>query len=355
MKCLIYFNHQPPIVDIDSKDLEDIDLRDSASKPSFALFANASFNANNNASSLAPLLIKSLRLNTPLSYKQVLSIPLGPSRMRLQLPQNVRKKGSDNALGDLLIESGSKINAADVGILATVGLANVEVKRKCSVAIVSSGDELVPVDQKPLEHQIRRSNVYSIESALDQDLAETRLYHLTDELSDIKIRLSEILSNHQVVILSGGVSKGKFDYIPDALHDLGVEKLFHKVAQRPGKPFWFGSTKGGPVVFALPGNPVSTLMCVLRYVRPFLNSSLDLEQLEQYAILEQDFSFGPELNYFLQVKVAETAGGFRLATPIPGRGSGDLANMSLVNGFIELPFDKSDFKKGECYPYWPIP
>jgi len=132
---------------------------------------------------------------------------------------------------------------------------------------------------------------------------------------------------------------------------LGVENQFHFVKQRPGKPFWFGRYKKG-VVFALPGNPVSTFIGALRYVIPFLYRSAGVEPKALRAMLTKDFTFRVDLTYFLQVNLSYSDDGRLLATPVPGRGSGDLANLLEADGFVELPEGKDEFKAGEVFNYY---
>ncbi|HRW99930.1 MAG TPA: molybdopterin-binding protein, partial [Cyclobacteriaceae bacterium] len=176
-------------------------------------------------------------------------------------------------------------------------------------------------------------------------------FHLQDDQDEITNGLNKIIEQHDVIVLSGGVSKGKFDYVPDALNKLGIEKHFHKVRQRPGKPFWFGS-RNNKTVFALPGNPVSTFMCFYRYIEPWLFNSLGLSAPEQKAQLNSDFEFKDDnLTYFLQVALKNSDGRL-IATPIPGGGSGDFANLKDVSAFMELPEGKKVFKKGEVYPVY---
>jgi molybdopterin molybdotransferase len=151
------------------------------------------------------------------------------------------------------------------------------------------------------------------------------------------------------LILSGGVSQGKFDFIPGVLEELGVKKIFHQVSQRPGKPFWFGASGKGKIVFALPGNPVSTFMCFNRYVKPWIQKSLGVETKNQFAVLATDFSFTPKLTYFLQVAVKNEEGRL-VAYPNAGGGSGDFENLKNIDGFLELPREKTDFKAGEFFP-----
>jgi molybdopterin molybdotransferase len=151
-----------------------------------------------------------------------------------------------------------------------------------------------------------------------------------------------------VLLLSGGISMGKFDYIPQALEDLQVTKVFHKVAQRPGKPFWFGQFEDKALVFAFPGNPVATFMCLHRYFLTWLNATLGLpQQLPVYAVLDKDFKFEPALQYYLQVKLQSNTQGQLMASPVEGNGSGDFANLADTEAFLELPLERSEFKKLE--------
>ena len=152
------------------------------------------------------------------------------------------------------------------------------------------------------------------------------------------------------------MSKGKFDFIPEVLNNLGVEKCFHKVKQRPGKPFWFGKKactergRSSKTVFAFPGNPVSTFVSCLKYFYPWYQKSMEMSaDNKQQAILAEDYFFKPELTYFLQVKLHQEKGQL-LATPITGKGSGDLANLVDSDAFLELPDDRTNFTKGEVFP-----
>jgi molybdopterin molybdotransferase len=166
----------------------------------------------------------------------------------------------------------------------------------------------------------------------------------------MKSVFQKIVEEYDVLIISGGVSKGKFDFIPAALEAAGVKKLFHQVSQRPGKPFWFGSSAKNTIVFALPGNPVSTYMCFYRYITPWLWKSLGVDHPQSSAILAEDFTFSPSLTYFLQVNVSIEKGRL-MAYPQPGGGSGDFANLKQVDGFLELPQGNSKFQAGEAFPY----
>lgn len=268
---------------------------------------------------------------------------------RIKRGQNIHRKGTDRKKGDILIEKHHLISAAEMGILSTVGKTVLDVKRKAKVAIIATGDELVDPSKLPEVHQIRMSNAYSIESLLRNKVADSEIFHLLDDKSILTEKIEQLIEDFDILIFSGAVSKGKFDFLPEVLESLGVNKLFHKVRQRPGKPFWFGVSSSGKPVFALPGNPVSTFVCTLKYVIPYLDACYGLETNELFAVLADDVLFNPELTYFMQVKV-ENKNGVLSAIPNPGKGSGDLANLTEVNGFLELPASKSNFQKGEVYP-----
>ncbi len=269
------------------------------------------------------------------------------------LRQNIHGRASDRPAGAILAEPGVRISPAETGVAATVGKARLEVSAMPKVAVISSGDELVPVDQKPLPHQIRRSNVHALSAALRQWGVEVNCHHVLDEKKQIRKTLGQLLESNHALVLSGGVSMGKLDYLPEVLEELGVEKRFHRIAQRPGKPFWFGRKKGAAVVFALPGNPASSFMCLHRYFRPWLQRCLGQHPEDPvYAQLSADFTFKPPLTYFLQVKLHCSASGVLVAEPRKGGGSGDLANLVDSDAFLELPAGETNFYKGQSFRVW---
>ena len=156
------------------------------------------------------------------------------------------------------------------------------------------------------------------------------------------------MNEYPVLILSGGVSMGKLDFVPEILEKLGVTKLFHKIKQRPGKPFWFGKSASN-IVFALPGNPVSSFVSFTKYIKGWIHNFFQLTPSRFYARLTDDVTFEPDLTYFLQVKISCNEDGTLAAKPVAGHGSGDHANLLDSDGFMELPAAKGFFKKGECY------
>ena len=277
--------------------------------------------------------------------------------------QNIHTKGKDGKSGALLIQKNTIISAAEIGVLASVGKSVVKVAKQPKVMIVSTGDELVGVAETPLAHQIRRSNVFTLVSLLERLHIPSETAHITDDKPILKSKIATYLKEYDVLLFSGAVSKGKYDFLPEIFEELGLEKRFHKVAQRPGKPFWFGysaalgeSNKGGninrdkkTIVFGFPGNPISTFVNCLAYFYPWYYKSVGLEVKEETAILAEGINFKPNLAYFLQVKLASENGKL-MAYPITGNGSGDLASLVKADAFIQLPSDKIEFKKGEVYP-----
>jgi len=264
---------------------------------------------------------------------------------------NIHPQGKDAKQDEELLKPGQKISAAEVSVLASVGKKSVRVFGFPRTAVVSTGDELVEVDETPQPHQIRKSNTYALRAAMFDLGWRSESFHLIDDNELVKKNLRTILESDDVIILSGGVSKGKFDFIPAALEALGIQKLFHEVSQRPGKPFWFGaSADRTKIVFALPGNPVSTFLCFHKYIKPWILKCFGFESTPVTARLTSDVNFATPLTYFLQVRTEIKDGEF-LAHPHAGGGSGDFANLKDVDGFLELPLEKSSFKKGETYPF----
>ena len=263
--------------------------------------------------------------------------------------QNVHAKGKDGKVGDLLIKQNTKISTAEIGVLATVGKSLVKVAKLPKVMIVSTGDELVGVNEIPLEHQIRRSNVFTLVSLLERLNIPSETAHITDDKPILKSKIKSFLQEYDVLLFSGAVSKGKYDFLPEVFDELGVKKLFHKVTQRPGKPFFYGQTDTCNV-FGFPGNPISTFVNCLAYFYPWYYKSVKVETQEETAILNADVNFKPNLTYFMQVKLSYRFGHL-IATPIKGNGSGDLASLVNTDAFIQLPkTEKTEFKKGESYP-----
>jgi molybdopterin molybdotransferase len=261
--------------------------------------------------------------------------------------QNVHRQGSDRKEGDVIVPAGITISGPDIGIAATVGATKLKVFRIPSICLVSTGDELVPVEGKPAPHQIRSSNVYALKASLATYQCQIDHQHLPDDLPLVNKAVERLLEKYQIVIFIGGSSMGKYDFLPEALKSAGLQEHFYKIRQRPGKPIWFGST-GNRYVFALPGNPVSCFLCLEKYIKSWLNNSLGKPKKIESAQLSDDFTFRPDLTYFLQVKT-DWKDGVVIAHPAVGGGSGDHANLAEVDAFLQLPGDRQIFYRGESF------
>jgi molybdopterin molybdotransferase len=263
--------------------------------------------------------------------------------------QNVHRRGTDTRQGTLLVSTGVRLRAPEIAIAAAAGMPRIRVSSQPMLVVISTGNELIEPGEPVLPHQVRRSNAYAIVTELRgngfQRVADD---HITDDLSELKRRLKLHLETHDVLVLSGGVSMGKFDLVPKALDDLGVHPIFHKVAQRPGKPFWFGVAPSGAAVFALPGNPVSTLVCLRRYVLPALFASLGQSPmaLPERIALAAPVTVKPPLTFFLPVRVELDDWGRPWAVPQPTNGSGDFTALAGTDGFVELPPGPNTYSKG---------
>lgn len=267
--------------------------------------------------------------------------------------QNIHLRGRDKKQGDIVANADVFITPALVGLAASVGKTKLLVKKLPRIAVITTGDEMVSAEETPAPYQLRRSNGIVIKSVLEKYKINVDLLHLKDDIELIKNELTRCLNDYDVLLMSGGVSMGKFDYVPQVLEASGVKKLFHKVQQRPGKPFWFGASENQKLVFAFPGNPVSVFMCLHRYFIPWLEGSLGVrDPSPQYAVLQNDIHCAYPLQYFAQVKLNVNSEGELLATPVNTNGSGDFSNLIYTDAFMELPLEKNEFRKGEAYKVW---
>jgi molybdopterin molybdotransferase len=308
-------------------------------------------------------------------YEDIL---LHDNRASIQIPPpaaagvNIHRQAADRHAGDALLPPGTRLGPAELAVAATVGAADIQVTRAPRLAVVSTGDELVGIAATPLAHQIRRSNVYALQALFAQAGADVSLFHLSDNVEELRVGLTNILAaGFDAVVLSGAVSKGRADHLPSLLRELHVEEIFHEVQQRPGKPLWFGVRAGGPVVFGLPGNPVSTFITACRYVRPWLAAvqqpadaaatpaagaatTMAPDAGPQPAVLTVDINFKPALTHFVPVRLTVNAEGRRLATPLRVGGSGDLNGLVGATAFLELPPEPAVFTAGSVWPAWAL-
>jgi molybdopterin molybdotransferase len=252
---------------------------------------------------------------------------------------NLHRRGVDCRAADEVLRPDIHLGAPEVAVLASAGLVHVQVSRIPRIVVISTGDELIEPGQPLSDWQIRRSNVYGVAAAL-RNHGYTRLAddHIADDEAVLRERLRKHLDNADVLILSGGVSMGKFDFVPKVLGELGIREIFHKIAQRPGKPMWFGVRDDGKAVYALPGNPVSTLVCMARYVLPGLRVALGVASQDTPVVqLATDCKILTTLSTLLPVRINSDASGQLRAIPQPTHGSGDFTSLIGSDGCVELP------------------
>ncbi|WP_430389931.1 molybdopterin molybdotransferase MoeA [Dyella sp. 20L07] len=254
--------------------------------------------------------------------------------------QFIHPRGADCLAGSLLLEEGVRLGAPEMALLASNGITQVRVAATPSIAILSTGDELLPVDAPILgEGLIRRSNDIAIATALRMHgLDRVVCEHVDDDFEATKAALARLLNAHDALILSGGVSKGKRDHVPAALEALGVQRVFHRIAQRPGKPMWFGIGPGRQMVFALPGNPVSALVCAVRYARPTLLVAQGVSMPPpMQVVLAGAVDTSESLTCFVPAALQSDAEGRQMADLVPARTSGDFTALPHTHGVVELP------------------
>lgn len=301
-----------------------------------------------------------LNCDTIIPYEEIvitdgLVTLINPSKVKFK--QNIHFCGSDYKEGETLLETGLKINSAVIAVLASCGMRKVQVKQLPAIAIISTGDELVePGGPTPMPWQIWRSNPFALKAELSgiAGLSNNKidLFHLADNRQLLFEQLGKIIKNYKMIILSGGVSKGKFDFIPSVLADLGVEIIFHKIKQRPGKPMLFGKGSKGQSIFGLPGNPVSALVSLRRYVVESILNDLKTKSSVEYIELAEDITFAKDLTLFKPVHIINQIGKNASVKAVGAGGSGNFFLLATSDGFIELAQDQQIFKAGEIVAFY---
>jgi molybdopterin molybdotransferase len=266
---------------------------------------------------------------------------------------HVHRRAADARAGDVLLEAGVRLGAPEIAIAASAGRPQLAIARLPRIAVISTGDELVEPGRPVLAHQVRRSNTHGLAAALRlAGFAPETDRHLPDRKDVLAQSLAREIEGHDVLVLSGGVSAGRLDLVPETLEALGVRKVFHGVSQRPGRPLWFGTRPPAKTVFALPGNPVSVLVCLARYVVPALAAMSGLRPaFRQPVVLSQDYPFPAPLSCFLPVALRYDAEGRTLAEPRPTGGSGDFISLAGTDGFVELPRGPALHPAGLSVPF----
>lgn len=265
---------------------------------------------------------------------------------------NVRNKGEQIKENELVLENNTKITPAAIGFLACLGITEITVYAKPKVAIVVTGNELVKVGKKLSEGKIYESNSIMLQAALQGiGIKKIETFRVKDNLKATKKVLKYCLSAFDVVLVSGGISVGDYDFVKEALLSNGVEELFYKINQKPGKPLFFGK-KDNKIVFALPGNPASTLTSFYIYVHPALKIRMGFET-----------SLLPKITRKITIPFENTSGKTLFlkaffddekVTVLESQSSAMLNTFATANGLICLPFDQVNIEKNQEVPVIPI-
>jgi molybdopterin molybdotransferase len=277
---------------------------------------------------------------------------LSPDKVRIRKTarehEGLLRRGAEARKDERILEAGRKIGLADLGLLAGTGKARVMVSRKPRVAVIATGDELVDVNEIPQAGQIRNSNTYTICAQLREAGAEPVVLGIgRDNLEDLRAKIRHGLE-HDILIVSGGVSMGKYDLVETVFAEFGVEVLFDKIAMKPGKPTVFGH-RGETFVFGLPGNPISTMVAFHMFVRPlvlFLLKAGNTSPKILEAKLEAPAKCDPERAALVPALVRFDAGQYWIRTA-PWRGSSDLVGLARANALIMIPRRAGTLETGD--------
>ncbi len=266
----------------------------------------------------------------------------------------LHRRGSDHRAGELIVRAGTRLTGREIAVAAACGYPVLTVAQLPRIAVVATGDELVEVDVRPAAHQVRRSNDHALRAALvGAGYTNVARFHLRDVRHEIEHLLWHIIAEMDLVVIAGGISKGKFDYLPAELDRQGVRRIFQGVAQRPGKPLWFGVSARNTPVFALPGNPVSAYTCLHRYVLPALaHMSGEVRRPPRTVALARKLSLKSSLTYFPPVRLSNGPRAEWLASTDETNTSGDFSGLVGTDGFVELTAASGHFPAGTPVPFW---
>jgi molybdopterin molybdotransferase len=266
---------------------------------------------------------------------------------------NIVRQGASLKRGELVVAAGAELRPQELGVLAELGHATVPVRRRPRVAVLATGDELVPVEQTPGPGQIRNSNETMLCAQIHRAGGEpVPLGIARDEPAHLRERIASGLQA-DVLVLSGGVSMGDKDLVPSELTASGVRQVFHKVNVKPGKPVWFGVQEcrvaNGCLVFGLPGNPVSSLVCFELFVRPAMRRLMGFERVEPLAVkarLTQAHTTRGNRPTYHPARLEWLADG-AVVTTVLWVGSSDLRGTVAANAMALFPVGDRTFAAGE--------
>lgn len=266
---------------------------------------------------------------------------------------NIRRMGSQTKKGELALKKGTSLSAASVSLLAGFGFEKVKVHQKPRIIILNTGKELIPPGTIGDAGKIYESNSYSLNHALKQMHIEPIEISWVDDIKEILVqKIKNSLKNCDILMITGGVSVGDYDFVVDALHENGVRKIFHKIKQKPGKPLYFGK-KENTLIFGLPGNPASTLTCFYQYVLPCIRKMLGFSQNQLKSlqlICLDNYEKKAGLTHFLMGQIREE--GFAL---LKHQESYKMNSYAEADALVEIEAEKTSVQKGDLVKVYLLP
>jgi molybdopterin molybdotransferase len=283
----------------------------------------------------------------------------GPLSAGTDRRPGIAERGEDARRGTVVLSRGRRVTPAAASLLASVGLADVPVYAQPEVAIVVTGHEIVPPASRPSAVQVRSANDATVAAIAEASGVSgvSQLGIVEDDPAPLRRTLRRGLG-HDILVVTGGVSAGRLDLVPDILKELGVKIILHRVAIRPGKPFLFGvDTKGGrrTAVFGLPGNPVSVLATAVEFLTPFLRAWRAEASRPLRAKLDAPVRRPPGLLHFVPCDLWLDAEGSLRARGIESHGSGDFVSVSCARAFLRVPGGVEAVPAGTMMDVDPIP
>jgi len=261
--------------------------------------------------------------------------------------ENIRFAGEDIKKGQTVLHDGDTIKSADIGMLASLNFPEIQVYRQPQIAVISTGDEIVDIGDQIKPGQIRNSNAYTLCSEIKKYKAIPNYLGITKDTRDDTRKKLESAMNNDIIITSGGVSMGKYDFVREAIRDLGFNVQIETIRMKPGKPLVFAK-KDEKLFFGLPGNPVSTMISFMQFVRPVLLKMMGAEKIKKpviKAILDDEIRKKPDRKHFIRGFFTSTETGIHVS-PTGPQGSGILRSMTKANCLIIIPEEISLIKKG---------
>ena len=262
---------------------------------------------------------------------------------QINIGANIRTKGFQTKIGDLVLESKTKITPGVIGYLAGLGFDKIKVFRKPNICVITTGNELNNPGNTLEPGKVYECNSYSLHAALsDYYINPKKVISVKDNEVELTQVIKNNIPNFDMIILSGGVSVGDYDFVSKVLENCGVEKIFHKVKQKPGKPLYFGKINN-TLIFGLPGNPSALLSCFYLYISPVIKKMMGLKIENKINLtLANSYSKKAGLTFFLKGKIEENK-----VTILQAQESFLMSSFAFANCIVQLDEDKTEFNKGD--------